>query len=166
MREVNWQCLDKDQIVELIINQSIEKPEPDLRSRIKAHLMALSASELWRKIQNEYDNKLYEEDVYVQTLEDRIALKRRELQLERERQKRIPTVIKKPVTVGSNYFSRVDDAENALYIHHRVDKVIRAGDDLVIIVNGAINKERLERYCTKKYDGIKITVIDREGKAI
>lgn len=166
MKEVVWQVLDKDQIIDLIIkyNAGVEIT-PDMARRIKYKLEAMEPAELWRHIAITYHNVLMGPDPAYQV--DAREEKRRELAYDRaQREKReAPKHVHVQIPTVQRPFksSTVDEAETVLYGKNYVKRVIRAGDQLVVICHNEIGKQKMERYARKNYPSVYVDCIVYTG---
>jgi hypothetical protein len=162
MREKQWQSLDKDQIIDLIVkhNASVSTLAADVERRIRGKLEAMTAVELWHHIQLKYNGKLYEPD----TVEvDPLELKRRE----REAAKPIVRVKREavhapsgPVTTMGHGFSKTDEAENDIYGKSCVKKVMRFNDKLLVIMEDKALRPKLIRWIAKHYPTVNAEVLE------
>jgi hypothetical protein len=149
MKKVNWQSMDKPEIVALILKQN-DFATPELRRRVKNKLDAMDAVTLWNHIKKVYNNDLYDEDIVIVDQRERKA---RERELEKERLKRrtvVKTVHIPTITIQPKY-SITDDAENTIWGLSCVKKVFRYGDKLAIIMEDTSKRAKLERYIKKHY---------------
>jgi hypothetical protein len=159
MREINWQVMDKDKIIELILdhNASVDTLIPDMRRRIKGKLECMDAMTLWRHINDKYGGVLYGPD--NAGLTDEQELKRRERLIEKmviTRKEVIKISIPQSVT---NPFTEIDTACNEIWARSCVKEVYQCGNQLVVIMGDAAMTKKLRRWIDKKYPGLQVTIV-------
>jgi hypothetical protein len=159
MREIDWQVLDKDKIIELILdhNASVGTLSPDMRRRIKGKLECMDAVTLWKHIDKTYGGKLYGDDCIGQV--DDKELRRREHEMNKVRPAR-PAVVKLPVVrQPAATFTAIDEANTDIYGKSCVKKVFQYDQQLVVVMEDTAMTAKLRRWITKHYPTVWVTII-------
>jgi hypothetical protein len=160
MREANWQVLDKDAIIDLIVkhNASTDTLAPDVARRVRGKLENMDAGELWAHIRRVYGGVLWEPDPPVP---------------EMRRPKWKPSV-RKPVVKAlvpviraesnryiapKSVYSLIETAENEIFGKNCVHKVFRQSEQLVVLCHPDYMK-RLNRWVAKHYPTVNITILE------
>jgi hypothetical protein len=160
MKEVNWQVLDKDQIIDIIIkhNASIDTLNADMARRVRNKLNAMNAVELWRHIKTVYDNKLYEPDIMtVDPMERRIQEKEYNKRLTHEKQPVLQPLKKVLPTVT---VSMREEAFNDIYGKACVKNAFDYGSGSIIVIMKDMSMiERLRKWVSKHYPMIDVEII-------
>jgi hypothetical protein len=162
MREIEWRSMDKDKIIDLILdhNVSVDTLTADIRRRIQGKLENMEAAALWRHIDNVYDGKLYGPDISV--IDER-EVKRRELALKKTRNIRETTEVHSAPMKQESTFTMIDSAHNDLYAKKCVRKIWQYGEQLVIIMEDSKMIVALRKYILRKYPGLWVTIIGEES---
>jgi hypothetical protein len=165
MREANWQVLDKDQIIDLVVkhNAGVEVT-PEIQRRIKNKLDTMDAVELWAHIRKVYGGKLYEPESYTPTEEDLRERRLREKELEKAR-KAPRSVVVNVVVQAQNVckFSIIDEAYNDIYGKNCVKRVFDYHDGkLVVVMEDITMTKKLRRWVTKHYPTVQVVIIGEE----
>jgi rRNA-processing protein FCF1 len=158
MREINWQSLDKDQIIDVIIrhNASVGSLQPEVARRIKNKLDAMDASALWRHIYATYGGKLYVPDTVTVT---ELEVKKRESKAEKIRIARKAVKNVSIPVATKEYFTRIDNADTEIFSKDCVRQVFRIGNKLVVLMADHSMTAKLIRWIGKKYPDIDIEVL-------
>jgi hypothetical protein len=165
MIEIDWKVMDKDKIIDLILdhNAAIDVLSPEMRRRIKGKLENMDAARLFKHIENTYDGVLYGPD--APTVVDDSEKRRRERIYDKQRIERPEYVPDTNVVVPRDRFTLLDDAHNDLYGKKCVQQVFVYGQQLVVIPADHKKVSAIRRYVARKYPGMWITIIGEEEGA-
>lgn len=158
MRKVNWEYLDKDKIISLIIdNSSIERVTGQLRTRIKSKLENMTASELWNHVYTKYGGELYEPDSVVAS-SDELRTRERAYVKAGEPRVRPPAVPDVTIPARQGGAPLAELANTDLSFKRGVKRVFQYDNQLVVCLADPRIEESLSRYIARVYPGLDVHI--------
>jgi hypothetical protein len=164
MRESNWEVMDKDQIIELIIkhNAGVDVT-PEIQRRIKNKLDNMDAVELWSHIRRVYGGILYEPEKYTVTDDDLRERKLKARELDKARRVVRPIVVNPPVLKEVAQIPVMEQAYNDIYNISCVDRVYDYHDGkLVVLMADKSMIRKLRRWIGKHYPTVQVVIIGED----
>jgi hypothetical protein len=161
MKEVEWETMDKDQIIDLVIeNMAAGDVSNDVKNRVRGKLENMTGTELWKHIARVYGGKLYTADTPV-VIDEREKWRR-------ERIMNTPVIHKKhardKVSVATETtYTDIEEAHNVICGKDCVYDVQRYGDLLVVLLKDKTIADKVTRWVYRRWPSVNIKIITQEA---